>query len=121
MMIYSNLKSKPLRQYQMLNAKGSLLNVAVSRHLVLSLHVGWSVASSLSRRHGAERVLRMTSLEIILALLPTWKVAFFARHDPSRMYHIEDHESEEHGQGIEDVLVGLVIWDLRVQAGGIFD
>ena len=33
------------------------------------------------------------------------------------MYDIENHQSQEHGQRIEDVLIDLVVRDRGVQAG----
>lgn len=37
------------------------------------------------------------------------------------MEDVEEHESEEHEGGVEDVLVGFVAGDAAVDAFGVFD
>lgn len=56
-----------------------------------------------------------------LPLLPAGKVALFARHNLPRMDDIEEHKSDEHEGGVEDVLICFVNWDATAVAFGVLD
>ena len=56
-----------------------------------------------------------------LPLLSARKIALFAGHDLPRMDDIEEHESDEHEGGVENVLICFVDWDTAAVAFGVLD